>query len=160
MNWLIAITLFILLISFLADKQKTFLALKISLKKIYKILPAFIIMLIIISIVLYFFREDQIRQLLDNDNLGLSVMLACGCGSVAYLPGFIAFPLCGILVDNGVKFMVISAFSSTLMMVGIVTFPVEQEYLGTKLSLLRNVMSLIISLFVALITGLLYGELF
>lgn len=160
MNWLLIITGVALLLSFITDKNKTLLALKIALKKIWRILPAFIIMLIAISIILYFFSEEQIRRLMDNENLGISLIIASGCGSIACLPGFIAFPLCGILVNSGIKYMVISAFSTTLMMVGIVTFPVEQEYLGTKLGLLRNFLSLFIALAVALVTGLIYGEIF
>ena len=160
MNWFILFTFFSLIISYKADKKKTIISLKLAFQKISKILPSFIFMLIIIAIVLYFFSENQIKHFLGNVNVYYSLLLASSYGSIVYLPGFIAFPLCGILLDNGIKYMVISAFSSTLMMVGIVTFPVEKEYLGVKLSLLRNLFSLVISLIVALFTGLIYGELF
>jgi len=53
-------------------------------------------------------------------------------GSITLMPGFIAFPLCGILLKKGVTYMVLSAFSTTLMMVGFVTFPLEKNILGLK----------------------------
>jgi len=56
--------------------------------------------------------------------------------------------------------MVISAFTTTLMMVGILTFPIEKEYFGVKVAFLRNIMSFIIALAVAVITGILFGEVF
>jgi hypothetical protein len=76
------------------------------------------------------------------------------------MPGFIAFPLCGILLETGVPYMVLSAFTTTLMMVGVLTFPVERAYLGTKVTIIRNVISFVIALTVAIITGIAFGEIF
>lgn len=45
------------------------------------------------------------------------------------------------------------------MMVGIVTIPIERRYLGIKVTLIRNAIALITALCVALVIGLLYGEL-
>jgi hypothetical protein len=55
--------------------------------------------------------------------------------------------------------MVLSAFSTTLMMVGVATFPLERTYLGTRLALARNLVSLGIALVVAIATGFVFGEL-
>jgi uncharacterized membrane protein YraQ (UPF0718 family) len=117
-------------------------------------------MLILMSMALYIFSEDQIHTVLANENIYYSLLLAVSCGSVAMIPGFIAFPICGILLDQGVNYMVLAGFTSSLMMVGIVSFPVEKEFLGVKLGLLRNFMSLLIAIIVALMTGLFFGELF
>ena len=160
MNYLLVITILVTLISFFADKAKTLKAIRMSIKKMVKILPAFFWMLIFMSIALYIFSEDQIRTVLVNNNIYYSLVLAISCGSVAIIPGFIAFPLSGILQEQGVAYMVLSGFTTTLMMVGIVTFPIEKEYLGVKLGIIRNIISLIIALMVALGTGIVYGELF
>jgi uncharacterized membrane protein YraQ (UPF0718 family) len=95
---------------------------------------------------------------LGNDNRVLSVLGAAALGSITMLPGFIAFPLGGILVEKGISYMVISAFTTTLMMVGIVTYPVEKAYLGHKVTILRNVLSFGIALIVAVVTGIAFGE--
>jgi uncharacterized membrane protein YraQ (UPF0718 family) len=76
------------------------------------------------------------------------------------MPGYIAFPLGGILRGNGVSYMVISAFTTTLMMVGVLTFPVEKAYLGFKAALIRNILSFLIALIVAVFIGMFFGEVF
>ena len=56
--------------------------------------------------------------------------------------------------------MVISAFTTTLMMVGIITYPIEKQYFGIKVTIIRNLLSLIIALIIAFITGILFMEIF
>lgn len=48
----------------------------------------------------------------------------------------------------------IGAFVSSLMMVRIVTMPVEIKYFGNKITILRNVIAFIFSFIVAYIIGL------
>jgi len=76
------------------------------------------------------------------------------------MPGFIAFPLAGILLEKGVLYMVLSAFTSSLMLVGILTYPIEKDYFGAKVTIMRNSISLVITVIIALATGLAFGELF
>jgi hypothetical protein len=42
------------------------------------------------------------------------------------MPGFIAYPLAGVLVNKGVPYMVVASFETTLMMAGILTCPVKK----------------------------------
>ncbi len=79
-------------------------------------------------------------------------------GSVTYMPGFIAFPLAGILLQKGVAYMVIAAFSTTLMMVGVLTAPIEKAYFGLKVTIIRNVIGFFIALAVAVVMGFFFGE--
>ncbi|MGD8229878.1 MAG: hypothetical protein PVI20_19025, partial [Desulfobacteraceae bacterium] len=58
----------------------------------------------------------------------------------------------------GVLYMVLSAFTTTLMMVGILTFPIEKAYFGPKVTILRNVLSFLVALIVAVMTGIFFGE--
>ncbi len=37
--------------------------------------------------------------------------------------------------------MVLAAFTTTLMMVGVMTYPVEKEYFGAKVTIIRNLIS-------------------
>jgi uncharacterized membrane protein YraQ (UPF0718 family) len=75
------------------------------------------------------------------------------------MPGFIAFPLSGLLLNKGVSYTIIAVFTTTLMMVGILTYPVEKEFFGVKVTIIRNFLSLLIALIVALFIGVFYGEL-
>jgi len=158
MNFLYIGTLVLFFISFVKDKPKTMKALNISFKKFCKILPAFLTMLIFISVVIYVFPEKLIVKYLGNGTKYISTFFASIIGSITVMPGFIAFPLAGILKQQGVTYMVLSAFTSTLMMVGIVTFPIEKKYFGIKITVVRNILSYIIALIAAFITGIVFGE--
>lgn len=158
MIYLYGLTSILFIASFLSDKQKTIKALKIAWKKLNKILPSFIKMLILVSIMLYLLPDKTIAKYLGDNNIFLGTIIGSALGSITMMPGFIAFPLSGILLNKGVSYMVIAAFSTTLMMVGILTFPIEKEYFGTKLTIIRNIVSYFIALIIALAMGVFYGE--
>jgi hypothetical protein len=42
------------------------------------------------------------------------------------MPGYFAYPLAGVLVNKGVTYMVVACFATTLLMVGVLTYPVEK----------------------------------
>jgi uncharacterized membrane protein YraQ (UPF0718 family) len=153
-----AITAVALIVSFVLDRKKSLLALKKAGKQFINILPLFLIMLVCIAIILTLIPERLISQALSKNNTGISVLFASVIGSVTIIPGFVAFPLSGILKSQGVPYMVLSAFTTTLMMVGILTFPLEKEYFGFKQSFLRNLFSALIALFIAFVTGIFFGE--
>lgn len=148
------------LISFIANRKKTLKAVKISLKRFVNILPAFLDMLILVSIVLFLVPDRVISNYLGSNNMLAGVLLASLFGSITLMPGFIAFPLCGILLKKGVLYMVLSAFTTTLMMVGVLTYPIEKDYFGTRVTIVRNVVSFFIALIVALMTGIFFWEIF
>lgn len=148
-----------LLISFIANRQKTFIGIKIAFKRLIKILPAFLTMLIFVSIVLFLIPDKVISNYLGNNTKFIGVVIASFFGSITLMPGFIAFPMCGILLKKGVAYMVLSAFTTTLMMVGVLTYPLEKEYLGAKVAIIRNVISFFMAFIVALATGVFFGEL-
>ncbi len=145
----------LLAVSAIVDRKRTLKALKISLKRFLKIAPSFLIMLILVSIALFLFPEEKITELLSRGNIWLATLFGSIIGSVSLMPGFVAYPLCGILRENGIPYMVLSGFSTTLMMVGILTFPIEKTYLGTRTALIRNVIGFAMALIVALATGIL-----
>ena len=146
-----------LILSTIFDYKKTIKALKVAWKKFSKILPGYIKILIIISIVLLI-SEDTIVYYLGGNSQWLGLLSGLILGSVTMMPGFISYPLAGILVEKGVSYMVVAAFVTTLMMVGVATYPVEKEYYGHKATIIRNVASFIIAAIIAIAMGLFYGE--
>lgn len=147
-----------LIASFIADKKKTRQALIKSYKMFVKILPQFIIVLIAISLALYILPENKLVKLLSGKNIYISIFFAVALGSLALFPGFIIFPLSGILVSKGVPYAIISGFTVAVMNVGFLTMPVESKYFGTKMSLIRNVIFVFISIITAFVTGLFFKE--
>jgi uncharacterized membrane protein YraQ (UPF0718 family) len=117
-------------------------------------------MLVLISVVLYLLPDELISRYLGSDNRFTAVALASLLGSVTFMPGFITFPLAGILLQKGVTYMVIAAFTTTLMMVGVLTAPIEKAYFGLKVTIIRNVISFFIAIAVAIMIGLFFGEIF
>jgi len=149
-----------ILISFIVNREKTLKALKIAARRFINILPAFLVMLILVSIILFLVPDEVISSYLGINNRLVGVFWASLFGSITLMPGFIAYPLCGILLKKGVPYMVLSAFATTLMMVGVLTYPIEKEYFGIKVTVVRNVISLFIALVVAVMTGIFFGEIF
>lgn len=140
-------------ISWFTSREKTIQALKKAWKSFENILPQFLSILLIIGVVLSLLNPSQISQLIGSESGWLGVLLASIIGSITLLPGFIAFPLSAALLKNGAGYMQIAAFISTLMMVGIITIPLEIKYFGKKAAYLRNGLAFLFSLFVALIMG-------
>jgi uncharacterized membrane protein YraQ (UPF0718 family) len=146
-----------IIISFIVDKGKTVKGLKMGMKKFLNILPNYLMILIIIAFVLLISEEFIIDYLTQNTVL-IGMISALIIGSITMMPGFIAYPLAGILVDKGVPYMVVAAFVSSLMLVGVVTYTVEKEYMGVKATIYRNIGAFFVAGMIAIITGIFYGE--
>ena len=116
----------LLLISFSLDREKTYKSLKRGWKKIIKILPGYLKLLILLSLILLI-PEEIIVEFLGSNNIIIGVILGLIIGSITMMPGFIAYPLAGILLSRGVSYMVIASFISTLMLVGVLTYPVDSD---------------------------------
>ncbi|MEJ6952462.1 hypothetical protein [Natronospora cellulosivora (SeqCode)] len=148
-----------LIASFIFDREKTIKGLKIGWKKFNKILGTYLKLLIILSFLLLI-SDDIIIRYLGGNVPFLGLITALIAGSITMMPGFIAYPLAGILINRGVNYMVVAAFITTLMLVGVATYPVEKEYMGIKATVWRNIAAFLISLVIAIVTGIFYGEVF
>ncbi|MFN2340351.1 MAG: hypothetical protein ABR547_03695 [Halanaerobium sp.] len=145
------------LISFFSDRERTIKGLKVGWKKFSKILGTYLKLLIILSFILLI-SDQFIINYLGGQAPFIGLIMGLLIGSITMMPGFIAYPLAGILVSRGVNYMVVAAFITTLMLVGVATYPVEKEYLGIKATIWRNIAGFIISALIAVSTGILYGE--
>lgn len=143
----------LLLLSFLKDRRKTKIALKKAWKSFENILPQFLTILIIIGIMLAVLSPQTISKLIGQQSGLMGMIIASAVGSITLIPGFVAFPLASALLKNGAGFMQIAVFISTLMMVGIVTIPVEIKYFGKKATIIRNVLAFFFSYVAAIIIG-------
>jgi len=149
-----------ILVSLIVNREKTLTAVKIAAKRFVNILPAFLTMIILVSIVLFLIPDEVISSYLGGTNKFIGVLFASIFGSITLMPGFIAFPLCGILLKKGVAYIVLAAFTTTLMMVGVLTYPVEKAYFGMRVTIMRNAISFFIALVVAVMIGIFFGEIF
>ena len=143
-----------LALSFFKSREKTKLAFKKAWKSFENLLPQLLAILIIIGVMLAVLTPEQISGLLGTESGWVGVLIAAAIGSITLVPAFVAFPLAAALLQNGAGYMQIAAFVSTLMMVGIVTMPLEKQYFGRKAAIARNGSAFIFSLVVALIMGI------
>ncbi len=153
------LTVLALVASVLKSPDKTKLALRIAWSRFREVAPTFLQIVCLASVVLTLLPDDVVASYLSSENRWVALAIAAGLGSITLLPGFIAFPLAGSLLDKGAAYMVLSAFTTTVMMVGILTIPLERRYFGLKVTLIRNLAGLGIALAVALVTGWVFGEL-
>ena len=140
-----------LLVSFVKDRGKTKMALKKAWKSFENILPQFLAILIIIGLALSILSPETITMLMGTRSGVFGVLRAALIGSITLIPGFVAFPLAAALLKNGAGYMQIAAFVSTLMMVGVVTLPLEIKTFGKRATLIRNVAAFVFSLLAALV---------
>jgi len=148
------ITVILLAASFFKDRKKTGLALRKAWKAFENILPQLLVVLLLVGLLLAVLNPGAISKLIGSDSGWYGVLLASVIGSITLIPGFIAFPTAAMLLAGGAGYMQIGAFVSTLMMVGIVTMPVEIKYFGKKVTILRNILAFAFSFLVALTIGL------
>ena len=155
---IISLTILSVVFSFLFDRKKTIAGLKKGFIMFLKILPALLSIIIILSIVLYIIPQKSFLKYFGQDSGALGYVFAAVIGSITLMPGFIAYPVCGFLIKSGVSYPIIAIFITTLMMVGILTIPIERKYFGLKVTLLRNGLSFIGALIIGLLVGLLWNS--
>lgn len=154
---MVIITGVLTLISFVVDYKKTIRGIKKGLLQFLKILPTLLTVIIIISVVLYFVSNELLIKYLGEGAGWEAYISSAILGSVSLLPGFIAYPLAGILVKTGVSYGVIAVFITTLMMVGVLTIPIEAKYFGMKVTLIRNALSFIGAIIVGAVMVFVYA---
>lgn len=150
---LYAVTGILLIFSFYKDKKKTKMALRKAWKAFENILPEFLVVILLVGLLLAIMNPEMISSIIGDKSGWFGVILAAVIGSITLIPGFVAFPMTALLLDGGAGYMQIGAFISTLMMVGIVTMPVEIKYFGKKLTIYRNALAFLFSFVVALVIG-------
>lgn len=154
--YIIALVFFI--ISALKDREKTKKAFNKGVKALEGILPQFLAVLVFVAIVLAVFDAKMISSLIGEKTGLPGTIVAALIGAITLIPGFVAFPAAGELLRNGAGTIQVATFVSSLMMVGIVTLPMEIKYFGKRAAIARNslafIFSFIAALFVAWVVAL------
>lgn len=155
--YLYGVTAALLALSFWKNRQKTRKALRKAWKSFVGIAPALLGILVLVGVLLAVFDAEFISRTIGERSGWLGVVLSALVGAITLIPGFIAFPTASVLLENGAGYMQIGAFVSALMMVGVATAPMEIDYFGKRITLLRNAMAFLFSFLVAFIIGKVVG---
>ncbi|HOJ10913.1 MAG TPA: permease [Clostridiales bacterium] len=149
--WIITLIWFIG--SIIKDKKKTIDSVKMSSGMMKHIAGEIVAILFLIGLILTFLPPETIKQYAGQSNSIVTTIVFALVGCITLIPAFVAFPLAGSLVNAGASIVPVVAFLTTLTMVGIVTFPLEKKEFGTKFTLIRNSLSFIFAISIALIMG-------
>jgi len=150
----ISVSIILTLVSFFIDKKKTLAGLKKGLMMFKNIAIPFLNILILVSLLIYVVPPKIIQEYLGAKSGALGLGIAAIVGSIALIPGFISYPIASMLIKQGASYTVVATFMTTLMMVGIVTLPLEIKYFGKKVAILRNALNFIIAVIIGLLVGL------
>lgn len=133
------------------SREKTKKALIKAWKSFENILPLLLGVIFMVGILIAVLNTQVISKLIGSNSGFLGVAISSIVGAITLIPGFIAFPTAALLLKNGAGYMQIAAFISSLMMVGIVTLPMEFKYFGKKISIVRNILAFLFSFLVAFV---------
>jgi len=155
-NAIIFITLCAVLstVSIALDRKKTMDGFKRGWKMFKNVLLPFLNILILISVVLYFVPPSVISRYLGANSGVLGFSIAALVGSITLIPGFISYPIAAGLIQQGASYAVVATFMTTLMMVGVVTLPLEIRYFGRRVAITRNVLNFFAAVAIGLLVGL------
>lgn len=159
MVFLWALTVALLILSAVKDKDKTKEALKVAFKRFAQLLDEFLVLLVLASLALALFPPERIRELLKGSGLLFGSVIAAVVGSITFVPGFVAYPMAGILKKEGIPVTVLASLLVTMMMVGVLTLPLESRLFGKRFAVVRNATYFVIAILVSLAIGLAFGEL-
>lgn len=137
-----------LLLSVAADRSRTRAALERGARMLAGLAPLLVALLAAASLLLGLLTPELLAAALSGGG-PLPFFGALLIGAVALVPGFVAYPLAGVLSDQGASVATLAAFITALMMVGVLTLPVEARYFGWRLSILRNALAMFGALAVA-----------
>lgn len=146
-------TLIFLGVSLAKDKVKTKQALKMALGMGKGMAASIFSIIFAIGLILTLLPPEEIAGYVGKQSVLLATVVAALFGTITLVPAFIAFPLVGTLVGAGVSVVPSVAFLTTLTMVGVVTFPLEKKEFGTKFTAIRNSLSFLFAIIIALVMG-------
>lgn len=150
------ITLILLTVSFILDKQKTIIGLKKGFKSFIKLMSILLPLILVIGILLVIISPDLISKALGEKSGMFGYLFAFVVGSITFLPAFISYPLGADLISAGAGVPQVAGFLVTVMSVGVVYISAEIKYFSVKATIYRNIVSLIGAIIVVLIVMVIY----
>jgi uncharacterized membrane protein YraQ (UPF0718 family) len=149
--------LIFLFLSWRKSREKTRAALRKAWKSCVGVLPLFFAILLCMGFLLAFVDESVIRQVVGKESGMLGIALSGLIGSVTLIPAFAAYPAAAELLRVTGGYAQITMLITSLMMVGIVTLPMESRFFGLKAALWRNGLGLVYSFALAVFVGAVFG---
>lgn len=142
-----------LLISLARSRAKSVAALRFAVKAFLSMAPSVAAIIWTIGFILTYLPSKVVLGAIGPEAGFFGVLMAAAFGSVVLIPAFIAFPLASSFLRQGADIMAIAAFVTTLVMVGVLTAPLEAKYFGRRFTWWRNAFSFLFALVIAGLLG-------
>ncbi len=139
------------------SRTKTAQAFKIGAKALSIMAPSLLAIVGMVGLILGTLQPETISLLLGAEAGFTAAGAAAILGAITLIPALVSFPLAGSLLNSGATVTTVAVFITTLVMVGTVTAPLEIKALGKKFTLLRNSLSFIAAIVIAIIMGVILG---
>lgn len=141
-----------LLVSLIADRGKTFRALRIAGRRFVGLLPSFLTMLAAVSLVLALVPQQTIARYLGGENTWLATL--AGALAVAIVGGlYVSFPIAAALRHKGARLGLVLSY---IGLAGVCRIPMtlfEISFLGVPFTVIRYLVSLPLVILVSELLG-------
>ena len=142
-----------LVVGWAKDPVKSKRALIIGFLAFAKMLPALLAVTGLMGIISGALSPETISRYMGPESGYWAMVIGAIVGSITLIPSIVALPLAGSIYSAGATSMAVAAFITTLNMVGVVTAPLEIEQLGKRYTLVRNGLSFVFALIIAIGIG-------
>lgn len=127
-----------------------------SARSIFNSLPIFMGVILLIGLASTLMPKSYYAALFSK-NILLDSIIGSGLGSVLAGNPVTSYVLGGELLKQGISLVAVTSFLVAWVTVGLVQLPAEALLLGKKFAILRNILSFLLSIIVAIITVFIVG---
>lgn len=130
-------------------------AVKKAGRALFRALPILLGTMLIISLALLIPKSFYVT--IFRGNLLVDSIVGTVIGSISAGNPITSYIIGGELLKQGISLLAVTAFLVAWVTVGMVQLPAEIMMLGKKFAILRNILSFVFAIIVAIITVLLFG---
>jgi len=126
-------------------------AIRNSVNQFAGMLPAFVGVVLLIGLFHTFASKDFLAPIFSG-NVALDTLRSASFGSILAGNPINSYIIAGELLKYGLSLVAVTALIITWVTVGLIQLPAEIAALGTKFAILRNVVSFVLSIPIAILT--------
>lgn len=139
--------------SLIADRHKTYRALKISVRSFGNMIPFFIAVFVLIGILEVFVPSSMIASLLGVKRGFMATVFAAAIGGIMAGPPPASYPMADFLVKHNASLAAAATFIIAWVAVSTVSLPLEIKILGSRFAWTRWTLTIVLSVIIGTILG-------
>jgi uncharacterized membrane protein YraQ (UPF0718 family) len=127
-----------------------------SARMFWRVLPLILGTILLVSLMVTLIPKSFYLKVFQN-NIVLDPIIGSAVGSVSAGNPLVSYIIGGELLKQGISLIAVTAFIVAWVTVGFIQLPAESMILGKKFAFVRNILSFIFAIIVALITVVILG---